>query len=909
MKVLVVTHKDGPNLFIENIVRELVVAGHQIIIYAQFEDDTSIRMFQTLNVPIYPLKKLAAKNVESVDFIFCPMQCTRRIAFFNKYIFSFCNMNPVFDEVRGSDFVFTLGKLRQPYEKTFSYMPIGIPKNDTVVKTAQTDSRRILVIDSGHFPFAGSGKEQAAGMVLEMCRNFPEYEICVKPRWLPETEASAMTHINLKHLYKYIDDLCNGQRPENLTLLTEHRDLQELIDESRAVVTLCTTAYLDVALRGKGLIVARGFDNEDMYQVRKAYFNRLYAHAEGSGCVVDYREVCRYLPDGLTCRPEHLADTFAYATGASGRAVEVMEYIYENYLKFGIYPAIDAYDYETWKEKMRADPELSLAMLKRWRMYCITDSVVALNRSISVNIDWGNFVQQKKGLCLCAKPNVAGLRKLQNETEIIKYNYLQEHADQLMENDIDKGFYFAALFSRKSYDKLIDYLHTDEKSNSALQYYCGRIYYERGNFDLAAECLSFYINELQNRTYLKHFAENNINRRKGIFLLLDCYYRQNNMEALTSLLIYYFYDESFRDNVLIELKDLRKWIAAAKRYCIERKEQDLIAQLEKKDGQLKGLVKRKVWEKIKQQIRKDGVLKGTANLVKIAIERVCGRLLLSCEKVKNAVGRKIHYYMDALGNSFGWYSKAQKEVLESKNRYLGQVCVVAGNGSSLRAKDLEALQKKGYVCFASNKIYKIFNQTNWRPDFYACVDSLVFNQNCREIFQNIDCPLYLNHRFKEKSQAMTSFIKEKKIRYLRYFYRKNRMKFYPDCRMVLSGGSVTYVLISLAWMMGFRTIYLIGCDHNYDSLADRKVGAAIDPGSGINRDYFAENYMNPGEIMEVGDLDKATEGYRIARDYIERHGGHLYNATRGGKLEVLERVDLDELLAKTQTNLERAAEN
>ena len=63
--------------------------------------------------------------------------------------------------------------------------------------------------------------------------------------------------------------------------------------------------------------------------------------------------------------------------------------------------------------------------------------------------------------------------------------------------------------------------------------------------------------------------------------------------------------------------------------------------------------------------------------------------------------------------------------------------------------------------------------------------------------------------------------------------------------------------------------------------------------------------MKPGELINVGDLEKATEGYRIARKYIERHGGHLYNATRGGKLEVLERVDLDELLEESQENLRK----
>jgi len=272
------------------------------------------------------------------------------------------------------------------------------------------------------------------------------------------------------------------------------------------------------------------------------------------------------------------------------------------------------------------------------------------------------------------------------------------------------------------------------------------------------------------------------------------------------------------------------------------------------------------------------------------------------KKKKGLLGRKIQYFRYVIGNKFGWYDEEQKEILKWKNRYLGQSCVVVGNGPSLSIEDLKALRKKGYFFFAGNKIYKIFKHHDWYPDFYACTDHLVFNQNFQDILKNIKCPIFLHYGFRQKVElkSVSGLTREKNIQYLKYFYRKNVLKFYPDCRIILSGGSVTYVLISLAWMMGFRNIYLIGCDHNYGAFHGQRTGEAIDPGSRINQDYFATDYMKPGEVINVGDLEKATEGYRVARDYIESHGGHLYNATRGGKLEVLERVDLDELLEESK---------
>ena len=114
----------------------------------------------------------------------------------------------------------------------------------------------------------------------------------------------------------------------------------------------------------------------------------------------------------------------------------------------------------------------------------------------------------------------------------------------------------------------------------------------------------------------------------------------------------------------------------------------------------------------------------------------------------------------------------------------------------------------------------------------------------------------------------------------------------------LSGGSVTFTLMELAWMMGFRQMYVIGCDHFYNAFQNLQEGQeTLSSDQNTSNDYFIKNYMKPGEIIRVGKLDRLTGGYVIAKDYVDRHGGSIKNATRGGYLEVFERVDLDELLA------------
>lgn len=45
----------------------------------------------------------------------------------------------------------------------------------------------------------------------------------------------------------------------------------------------------------------------------------------------------------------------------------------------------------------------------------------------------------------------------------------------------------------------------------------------------------------------------------------------------------------------------------------------------------------------------------------------------------------------------------------------------------------------------------------------------------------------------------------------------------------------------------------------------------------------------------VFPLDFATMAFEKAKEYADGHGIKIYNATRGGKLEVFERVNFDAL--------------
>jgi len=109
-------------------------------------------------------------------------------------------------------------------------------------------------------------------------------------------------------------------------------------------------------------------------------------------------------------------------------------------------------------------------------------------------------------------------------------------------------------------------------------------------------------------------------------------------------------------------------------------------------------------------------------------------------------------------------------------------------------------------------------------------------------------------------------------------------KFSEDfSRKAYEGWTVTYVCLQLAVYMGFKEIYLIGVDFNYSAnLLDE-------------RNHFSPDYIKPGGTVGNIFVEEVRNAYTSAKKYADSHGLKIYNATRGGKLEVFERVDFDDL--------------
>jgi hypothetical protein len=90
---------------------------------------------------------------------------------------------------------------------------------------------------------------------------------------------------------------------------------------------------------------------------------------------------------------------------------------------------------------------------------------------------------------------------------------------------------------------------------------------------------------------------------------------------------------------------------------------------------------------------------------------------------------------------------------------------------------------------------------------------------------------------------------------------------------------------------------LIRIDHNYQRLtvADEQKGPVIKSDSN-DVNYLLPNYFGPGYRDHNPKVERMERAYVEVKRFFEERGGVIYNATAGGRLEVLPRVSFESVV-------------
>lgn len=189
-------------------------------------------------------------------------------------------------------------------------------------------------------------------------------------------------------------------------------------------------------------------------------------------------------------------------------------------------------------------------------------------------------------------------------------------------------------------------------------------------------------------------------------------------------------------------------------------------------------------------------------------------------------------------------------------RRKGDVLFVIGSGPSLKGVDLTQLSP--YASIGMNAAYRYWDEINWYPTYYCCMDLVVLESHREEIYRLI-------------VECGTNGIRL-------FFLRDNILNWYPDLadnpavifleklerdlpvfhwpRHPVTTGSFSALF---GWYLGYRQIYLLGIDLNYvEVLPDavqhenKVLELVADPTE--NPNYFFPGYQRKGDRYNIPNV-------------------------------------------------------
>ena len=249
-----------------------------------------------------------------------------------------------------------------------------------------------------------------------------------------------------------------------------------------------------------------------------------------------------------------------------------------------------------------------------------------------------------------------------------------------------------------------------------------------------------------------------------------------------------------------------------------------------------------------------------------------------------------------------YINKDTKEILNRnvifKNKHKNKRAFVIVNGPSLANQNIEIL--KDEITFVVSGFYKHKVIDIWQPTYYSILDKSFFNNSndsisfFKQLNSKIKDSIFFIPLFRGfKSNFKKDFLPKEKTFYI-------ASSGIPDenvdlTSVIQSFQSVSSFALAQAIYMGCNPIYLLGFDHDY--LANQGPDKHFYQGATIpNKDTYKNSLS---DIYQYDDLmascHKLWQNYRQLNVAASRNGIKIYNATKGGYLDVFERVEYESI--------------
>lgn len=206
---------------------------------------------------------------------------------------------------------------------------------------------------------------------------------------------------------------------------------------------------------------------------------------------------------------------------------------------------------------------------------------------------------------------------------------------------------------------------------------------------------------------------------------------------------------------------------------------------------------------------------------------------------------------------------------EYKDKHAGETGLILCTGKSLNLISKEFMDK--YVTIGLNGTFLLY-----QPTYYVSVNELVLEQ------------------FDIASVTGQKFIKAK------YADRYKALPLVSDYRgcifskepqnWIFEGGTVTYVALQIAYYMGFKTVIIVGLDHDYQTRQGSPNEKQLVLDDDVN--HFTTNYFQKGMNWNLPDLQASETSYAEARRIYEEDDRRIINLTPGTKEQIFEKGEV-----------------
>ena len=245
--------------------------------------------------------------------------------------------------------------------------------------------------------------------------------------------------------------------------------------------------------------------------------------------------------------------------------------------------------------------------------------------------------------------------------------------------------------------------------------------------------------------------------------------------------------------------------------------------------------------------------------------------------------------------------------LQLKDKHQGQRCFILCCGLSINTQDLTLL--KDEICISVSNFYVHKDNETIRPIYHCVPDVLVAHANyfteeyVVNWFQDMDrkingASIFLSCNGKDKELVESHKLFNNRA--INYFFTQGNWQDLDNIgidltRFVFPAQSVSVIALQAAVYMGFKDVYLLGCDHDYllHMYESRHFYEEQESVLTSQPDYSEWKESSFG--TEIDSHFRLWQQYRSLLRYAQEHQINIFNATNGGLLDVFPRVKYESL--------------